>query len=233
MLISCNKGNYLIDGGNVGSGKKLLSVMDYLDIPRIDGVLASHLDSDHIGGLIELSLEDRVKQFYSSFWGESSEMAQLSKLYDQMPENVMIIRKGMTLKIDKEVLLHVIWPNEPTNGGNEDSMVILAEIYGTNILFTGDIGAETENAIAQDLPEHIHVLKVAHHGSRFSTSDDFVRSKKIDAAVISVGYNFYGHPSKEVTERLESCDIPYFRTDENGCVLLEVRENGWMIDYYF
>ncbi len=232
-LICCNKGNYLIDGGNVGSGTKLQSVMDYLDIPGIDGAFASHLDSDHIGGLVELDLEGKVRQFYSSFWEESSEMNQLSKLYECLPDSVMILKKGMTLEIDKEFVLHVVWPNEPSDGGNEDSLVLWAEIFGTNILFTGDIGAETEKMLLSDIPEHIDILKVAHHGSRFSTCDDFVRSKKIDAAVISVGYNFYGHPSKEVIGRLEAYDIPCFRTDENGCVLLEIRENGWTIDYYF
>ena len=74
---------------------------------------------------------------------------------------------------------------------------------------------------------------MAHHGSRFSTSDKFLSDKMIDAAVISVGYNHYGHPSGEVLNRLSEHDIPWLRTDERGCVLLSVNENEWDLDYYF
>ena len=100
-------------------------------------------------------------------------------------------------------------------------------------MFTGDIGSESESHILEKLPKQVQVLKVAHHGSRFSASDDFLNAKKYDAAVISVGYNFYGHPSKDVIERLKTRDIPCFRTDDSGCVFLEIRPHDWNLKYYF
>ena len=232
-LICSQSGNYLIDGGNVGSGEKILSVMDSLDISRIDGAFASHLDSDHIGGLIELWNDEKITHLYAPFWGESSEMEQLRMVYEVLPSDVDIIQAGTRVDLEGSLTFHVLWPESPKDGGNEDSMVILADIYGTTILFTGDIGSESESHILEKLPKQVQVLKVAHHGSRFSTSDDFLNAKKYDAAVISVGYNFYGHPSKDVIERLKIRDIPCFRTDDSGCVFLEIRPHDWNLRYYF
>ena len=101
------------------------------------------------------------------------------------------------------------------------------------MLFTGDIDENVENLLPSSKLQTAQILKVAHHGSRFSTSENFLQGKFFRAAVISVGYNHYGHPTEEVLHRLEDADIEYFRTDENGCVLLTIDDCGWTMDYYF
>lgn len=232
-LITHNGINMLIDGGNQGCGKIIEGVMDYLNIDSIDMAFMSHLDSDHVGGIIELWEEGLVDQLYAPFWGDSEEMKQLLFLYPELPEDVPVLSADSVLAVDEDLSFHVIWPKAPNDGGNDDSMVIIMELYAANILFTGDISAGIEEKIDLSGFSEISVLKVAHHGSRFSTSEAFLLKKKYCAAVVSVGYNHYGHPSEEVLNRLEMHDIPCFRTDLMGCVLLTVHEDSWNLRYFF
>ena len=161
------------------------------------------------------------------------EMDQLRKAFPDLPSDVDILRKGDIFKVDESLSFELLWPNDPSDGGNDDSMVILCRMYDTRILFTGDISEEVEKVLPSDVLSDISVLKVSHHGSRFSTSDTFLKNKKVGAALISVGYNHYGHPSREVLKRLGSRSIPIYRTDERGCVLLSASGSEWQMDYYF
>jgi len=232
-LIRYGNYNILIDGGNTGCGEKILSVMHYLDIDKIDMAFASHLDSDHIAGLIELCKDGYIDHLFTPYNGQGPEMSQLVSNCGPLPEMTETILAGSTVRFDDQAVFRIIWPIDPIDGGNEDSLVIVAEIMGTKILFTGDIGADTENEILEKIPDEIDILKIPHHGSRYSVSRQFYEEKKIGAAVISVGYNLYGHPSEEVLTVLETAKIPYFRTDEAGCVVLDIRKYDWHIDYYF
>ena len=232
-LLCYENKSILIDGGKPGNGETISSVMDYLGISEIDMALISHLDIDHAGGIIELWEMGRVCHLYAPFWGESQEMRELQMVYSVLPDEVNLLHGGFEILIDEEVNLSCLWPKFPHDGGNEDSMVLLFECREVRVLFTGDIGEETEKRLSIPENESIQVLKVAHHGSRFSSSEAFFANKKIDAAVISVGYNHYGHPSEEVLERLSGLQIPYYRTDEGGCVLLQISGNSWELGYYF
>ena len=230
----CHQGlNVLIDGGNKGNGETIRNVLEYLNIVRIDMAFISHLDTDHISGILELWDQGRIDRLYASFWGESMEMDQLRKAFPDLPSDVDILRKGDIFKVDESLSFELLWPNDPSDGGNDDSMVILCRMYDTRILFTGDISEEVEKVLPSDVLSDISVLKVSHHGSRFSTSDTFLKNKKVGAALISVGYNHYGHPSREVLKRLGSRSIPIYRTDERGCVLLSASGSEWQMDYYF
>lgn len=223
----------LVDGGRKGSGTKIEKVMEYFGIETIDIAFATHLDIDHIGGILELYENGKIENVYTSFWSESSEMDQLQTEWPKLPTDVGLVSAGDCVMIDEDLRFDVLWPTDPENGGNDDSLVLYMKLYDARILFTGDISEETEMRITDVVPNDINVLKVAHHGSKYSTSYTFLENKKIDAAVISVGYNLYGHPSREVLSRLEESAIPYFRTDEAGCVLLSVSEESWEMDYYF
>ena len=232
--IVCHNGtNILIDGGNPGNGEKIRDVMEYLGISRIDMAFISHLDRDHISGIIELWDIGLVDSLYASFWNESPEMDQLRGVFPELPECVTILKKGDIISFDEDLTFQVIWPEYPVDGGNDDSLVLLCTMYQTKVLFTGDISNEVEQHLINVDQNQFQVLKVSHHGSRFSTSGSFLENKKVDAAVISVGYNHYGHPSGEVLDRLRDYGIPWFRTDECGCVVLEVSEQDWQIEYYF
>ena len=232
-LIVHNDISILIDGGNTGNGETIEKTMDHLNISQIDIAFISHLDTDHCAGIFELWNRNKIDRMFTSFWNESDEMDQLKKSGIKLPENVGILTKGDRVRIDQDLCFDVLWPKAPSDGGNDDSLVLLCELYKTKILFTGDISIEAEEKMDKSLICDIDVLKVAHHGSRFSTSDLFLDDIKTDAAIISVGYNHYGHPSREVLSRLVSHQVDYFRTDENGCVELNVSDDAWKLDYYF
>lgn len=232
LIQYCNT-NILIDGGNLGNGDVIRSVMDYLDIDQIDMALMSHLDIDHVGGILELYESGDISDVYAPFWGESEDMYELESIYPQLPDSVKILRGGDVVSIDQDLSFECIWPVLPSSGGNADSLVVLLHAFDTSVLFTGDIDENVENLLPSSKLQTAQILKVAHHGSRFSTSENFLQGKFFRAAVISVGYNHYGHPTEEVLHRLEDADIEYFRTDENGCVLLTIDDCGWTMDYYF
>ncbi len=223
----------LVDGGNQGNGERIRNIMEYLGLSKINMAFISHLDADHISGILELWNMGLIDHLYTPFWSDSPEMSQLKCIFPDLPSEITILQKDAIVTVDEDLSFHVIWPQEPKDGGNDDSMVILCSLYEEKILFTGDISEHVENALEEALIQDITVLKVSHHGSRFSTSDAFLNDKMIDAAVISVGYNHYGHPSGEVLQRLSERGIRWLRTDERGCVLLSVDESDWDINYYF
>ena len=223
----------LIDGGRKGCGQVIENVMEYLHIETIDLAFATHLDTDHIGGLMELYEDGKIDCFYTSFWSDSDEMKQLQTSYPSKPDHAGILSDGDRVVVDEDLKLEVIWPRHACDGGNEDSLVFLVDLYGSTLLFTGDISEREEHEILEVIPEDVDVLKVSHHGSKYSTSEELLKNKKIDAAVISVGYNLYGHPSPDVIARLLDAGVDLYRTDEEGCVAFSASRKGWEMEYYF
>ena len=123
-------------------------------------------------------------------------------------------------------------------GGNEDSAVLFLDSGSTGVLFMGDAGEAIEDRLLMQ-PETIGLLdteadfmKVGHHGSKFSSTQDFLTALSLKAAVISVGENNYGHPTAETLERLGAEGIDIYRTDISGAILLEIQKNTSRIYEY-
>ena len=112
---------------------------------------------------------------------------------------------------------------------NDSSVVLLLKVFNSNFLLTGDI-EESEDKIM--IKENIDFLKVAHHGSKYSTRELFLSNNKIKNAVISVGKNRYGHPSQEVLSRLNSKNINILRTDIDGNIEIKISPYGYHIKSY-
>ena len=137
-----------------------------------------------------------------------------------------LVRAGDRIILSDSVYFDVLYPSFGTGGGNESSLVMMLHVTGSediSILFTGDIGSDTESAlISSGLDLDCDILKTAHHGSKYSSSQDFISACSPDIAVISVGAgNLYGHPSPETLKRFESYGCEVFRTDTEGAVVLE------------
>jgi beta-lactamase superfamily II metal-dependent hydrolase len=133
---------------------------------------------------------------------------------------------GSRIYLSDKVYIEVLYPSSCSGGGNESSLVMMLNIIeeeDISILFTGDIGTKTEAVLTEDgTALDCDILKVAHHGSKYSTSDEFIEACSPDIAVISVGArNLYGHPAPATVERLESHGCDVFRTDTEGAVVLE------------
>lgn len=119
----------------------------------------------------------------------------------------------------------MLYPEIGSNEGGtslNNSSLVLKLVYGqTELLFTGDIDSKVEAGLVEEKADiGADILKIAHHGSGYSTTEAFLELVKPQAAVISVGKNNFGHPSQKVLDRLDACKIKVFRTDEDGAVIL-------------
>ena len=219
FIITPNHKTILIDGGGSSSntfdvGKD--TVIPYLldkGYTKIDYIFISHFDQDHVGGILSLLQELKVGQIFISKQEEKSEnYEKFLKLANENELKVHEVKKGDKITIG-EVTFHVLWPIEKQieeNMLNNNAMVMKLEYKGFSMLFTGDIEEVAEKKILNMYKNHLEslnatVLKVAHHGSKSSSTEDFLQAVNSKIAIIGVGENnLFGHPNDIVLERLQS-----------------------------
>jgi len=220
----------LIDGGPGSTVlSKLAKNMPFWD-KSLDLVILTHPDLDHMQGL--LYVLERYKVDFILWTGvkkiapEYDEWIRVLKKQQKMGAKIVIAESGQEIKAG-DLFIDTLYPffsleGQEMKSSANNTCVVNKLIYGNNsFLFTGDIstGAEKElvasgESIASD------VLKVAHHGSKYSTSNLFLESVRPEIAIISVGKNTYGHPTPEVLERLDDFDIETLRTDQKGDITI-------------
>lgn len=216
----------LIDGGTGEAASKVESVLDYKRIEKVDMAIMTHWDEDHGGGLLELMKAGRVDKIYTSYTGHNKNTDLLmaehlgsEAVYDRFEP----LKKGDCIELGKDSKLVIVWPDHPKDGENPDSVVALMESHGTRILFTGDIDMECEDMLDTG---DIDILKVAHHGSRYSTGESFLQKTRPEVAIISVGlFNSYGHPSPDTIERLGEVEANIFETSKNGAISVRITKD--------
>ena len=225
-LIITDDKTCLIDAGVYAEGETTVQdILDHYGIAAVDYAFMSHWDTDHAGGIAALYKAGRIKALYTGFTGKDPEVEDF---YEALPDKdfesacIEEVGAGEVFCLSEGVTLKVIAPVKAAGGGNEDSLVMTLEAGGKTILFTGDIGAGTEEELLQaGILADCDILKVAHHGSKYSTSDVFLTAVSPETAVISVGAgNFYGHPSPECLLRLKNVGCTVMRTDTDGAVIL-------------
>lgn len=210
----------LIDGGEGNSdkydyGKKVL--FPYLldrGIRKIDYLVISHADSDHIGGLIYILENMKVNNILIGIQSETSkQLESLIKIANSKKIKIEILGKEDIIRVEKNTMIEVLWPNRNNiiseNTLNNNSLVFKLRYNNFSILFTGDIEEVAEKAIMENYsknPKKLKstVLKVAHHGSKSSSTQEFLNYVSPQVALIGVGKNNnFGHPNNEVINRLE------------------------------
>ena len=220
----------LIDSGEGNSdkydyGKSV--VLPYLlshNISKIDYLIISHFDSDHAGGAFYILENLKIENIVIGFQAEKYEnCVEFIKLAKEKKVNIIGLKTNDILEIDKETYFKVLFPDiEKTiveNKINNNSLVLKLMYKEFSMLFTGDIEELGEKAILKNDEKLLKstVLKVAHHGSKTSSIEEFIAKVNPKIAVIGVGSkNNFGHPNQEVIDRLEKYKIQIFRTDKNG-----------------
>ncbi len=223
FLFDCGSGNK----SNVGE-KILIPFLQYQGIGKVDGIFLSHPDSDHINGVLQIIQSKDVKIGKIILPDYEGAEAAFAELLQYVPaKQVAYVSAGMQFA-EEGVRLTCLHPSKAyrTSEDNEASACYFLEMDGRSVLFTGDVSAEQEKAVLEALERQcdvsVDVLKVAHHGSRFSTSAEFLEAIKPQVAVISCGRNnLYGHPHAEVLERLEEAGCQVQITAERGAVLIK------------
>lgn len=232
ILLKLPKGRtYLIDVGSSTypwlAGEELFRELGRKGILKLNGLIITHPDKDHSGGVGALLRHVSVDGF---FYPQAVEMGEL--IPQALSRNIALhpISESWQIRGLGYQLTHtaLIPPKKATP--NNLSLVSLLEIYGCRFLFTGDIEKETERELLKKVRAPIHVLKVAHHGSVTSSQRNFLEKILPRHAVISVGAkNRYGHPRQEVLERLRFFKTKILRTDFNGFVSYRVTPQGELV----
>lgn len=213
-LISYRGKTYLIDTGgarfeNKIAEKYLFPSLKLRGVSTIDGIFISHFDEDHAGNLNKILKNYRVKNVFVNHIPEDESILENAEKYS----NIIQLSKRDRVKLFKDTSMEVLLDNKDRSDENDKSMVLLLNHKGFKSLFTGDISAEVESQVDRE----INLLKVAHHGSKTSTSEEFLEKTKPVFAMISAGYeNSYGHPHKEVLKNLEKHGIIYYVTSKDG-----------------
>ena len=205
----------LVDGGGSTSynvGEKILKpYLMHLGIRDIDMAISTHEHTDHFLGIQELAEVYEIKE---------------------------IVSRGVAgdrIVLDDERYIEILWPlpgYEDSDDENYYSRVFKVSDRGITILVTGDITEEGEKALINHYKNgelKSHILKVAHHGSRFSTTTEFLEAVNPVIAVISVGKNNYGHPAPSVIEKLQSQGIIVYRTDRDGAIGIIIGEGKFFV----
>lgn len=221
----------LIDGG---PNNKVLNEISAVMAPTdryIDLVVLSHPQYDHFAGLIDVLKRYKVGAFiYNGREGEAKAFADLKKALKETGTPEIILAGGDKIKY-RDSRFDVLSPSPDLLKSPELNDTTLVMKLGdlnsaTNVLFTGDIGENVEKYLVDNFNIGVDVLKVAHHGSRFSSSGEFLGAARPKIAVIEVGKNTYGHPTTQALNRLSSADARIFRTDQDGTVKFVINEEG-------
>ena len=227
-FITINGCNMLIDSGNEQDGYYIVEFLKAQNVKKIDYFILTHFDEDHIGGAYKILEELEIGVLYMP--ANSNETKTYAKLISTIEE--YNINTNTSLRATKEVnysLGNANWKVLNINDGNDlndSSIVIELDYKETKYLFMGDSTTKVEEQVEWD---EVNVLKVAHHGSNSSTSQQFLEEIKPKYAVISVGNgNGYDFPSNDVIGRLEHNNIKIYRTDKNGTIWLT--SNGTTIN---
>ncbi|OWZ84115.1 stalk domain-containing protein [Natranaerobius trueperi] len=221
--------NILVDAGDNWEGETVVNYIKELDVDIIHKVVASHPHADHIGGLSEVYDKFEVEVTYDS--GVEHDTETYEEYYELANEktDLQTAKKGDTLDVES-VDAQFIHPPEDHEGDIHDLNLVLNIDYEDNsILLTGDAEKPSEEMMienSQELPSEI--LKVGHHGSSTSTSEEFLDNVDPEAAVIQVGEdNRYGHPDEKVLHRLQENGVDIYRNDYQGDIVVTLDDDDW------
>ena len=235
----------LIDGGgnskdeNYDIGKQTL--LPYLldkKINKIDYCIVSHFDSDHCGGLMYILKNLKVKNIIiGKQYEEYQNYKEFIKIAKDKKINIRVVEAGEKITIEKNLYIDVLWPINREkmviqNAINNNSLVFKLRYINFSMLFTGDIEEIAEKEILDNYKENTEllkstILKVAHHGSKTSSTKEFINIVKPKYAVIGVGKdNKFGHPSNVTIENLKTINTEIYRTDEMGEISINVNIKG-------
>lgn len=235
LLISYphNQGNILIDTGgklfddsNYISNNIIIPYVKSLGIKKIDYLILTHGDYDHMGDGINLVNNYKVKNAVFNC-GEFNELEkELIKVLDKKKINYYSCIKELNIDSNKLYFLQT----KKYNNENDNSNVIYTELDGYKFMFMGDASQEREKDILEKYNlGSIDFLKVGHHGSNTSSSKEFIDKINPKYSIISVGKNNrYGHPNKEVLNNLNNSKI--YRTDQDGSVMFKIKNNKLKIE---
>lgn len=219
ILIALPEKTVLIDAGPTGSAPKIAQVLQELGRNKIDYLVATHPDEDHIGGMADVISNTQIGTIYAP--NKTNNTATYRKFLTAIQNNnlqITLAEAGTIIDQTDSYKLEILWPKKDANfpDTNDYSIIIKLTVGNKTFLFTGD--APT-NAILNSNPGHIDVLKLSHHGSRTGTTEVLIHKLSPTYAVLSYAVdNSYGHPMQSVLNALHKHSVEIWGTGANGTI---------------
>jgi beta-lactamase domain protein len=221
ILIALPEKTMLIDAGPTGSAPKIAQVLQELGRNKIDYLVATHPDEDHIGGMADVISNTQIGTIYAP--NKTNNTATYRKFLTAIQNNnlqITLAEAGTIIDQTDSYKLEILWPKKDANfpETNDYSIIIKLTVGNKTFLFTGD--APT-NAILNSNPGHIDVLKLSHHGSRTGTTEVLIHKLSPTYAVLSYAVdNSYGHPMQSVLNALHKHSVEVWGTGANGTITI-------------
>ncbi len=239
---------YLVDGGSVSVqevGKyRLIPFLKFQAVNQIDGIFLTHMDADHINGITELLMQAEIENIkvreliLPKIENPDQVYFQMVKLAIERKIKVSYMKKGDKVQ-DGNLTFTCMHPFVGASGEerNASSLVLFMEYQGFQALLTGDIGKEQEEQLATDSDfigqmnnNGCDLLKVGHHGSKFSSNEEFLSLVDPKLAIISCGEKrYYGHPSEETLKHLKEKNIPFQVTQNSGAITIAIEKETMLL----
>jgi competence protein ComEC len=236
LIVAPSGKTVLVDAGPPGAGKKVLDALKRAGVDHIDLFVASNAHADHVGGADDVLKGVQVGQvMYSGVPQTTREYDDFLKAVQQKNVSLVKAQPGQTVDLGDGAVLRVLAPIEPIfeakdlaaggNVPNANSVVMRLDYGEFSMLLAGDAEEQTERRMVEKGADFAaEVLKVAHHGSKYATSADFLKRGGFRRAVISTsGDNRYGLPSPETLDRLKAANVKLYRTDLEGEITISTR----------
>jgi competence protein ComEC len=231
VVMQAGSATVMVDCGGTnseeGAGDKAAGYLLGRSRQRLDLLILTHLHDDHANGAVRLMSEVEVRCLLLPREADDEKglLPEILEAAKRRGTDVQYVTEDMSLEVG-ELSLSVFAPMGE-GGDNERGLIVLAGAGDFEALITGDADSETERQLtARGLLPDIELLMVGHHGSRYSTGGILLDAARPETAVISVGWNSYGHPAEETMERLTGRGIDIHRTDVEGDVVVRVPKEG-------
>lgn len=218
--------NILVDSGDNKAEDKLASYLALNNVKKLNMIIATHPDTDHIGGLDMVVNDFKVDNFFMpDIKSDSKNYNRLLDALDNKKLTPKPLYQGDTINIDTDIILQIISPikDKVYENNNEFSIAFRLIYKNSSFLFMADSEKENENDIlSENINVQSDVIKLGHHGSKTSSSMEFLNSVNPKLAIISSGKdNKFNHPHKEVIDILNELEIPYLDTKDKGDIVIK------------
>ena len=213
----------LIDGGVKGAGKTVVDYLRTQGVMKLDYVVATHPDADHIGGLIAVLNSISIKEFIDSGKVHTSQTyEEMLSLVNDKNIRYTVPKAGDTVALDPTVKVDVLASDENASDNNDASIVLRVAYQNISFLLMGDAGHNIEKQLVQDgVDVEATILKAGHHGSNTSSLPQFIQAVSPLVTILSYGQdNKYGHPHAEVVDTLTQVGSDIYGTAESGMIVV-------------
>ncbi|MBM7663047.1 beta-lactamase superfamily II metal-dependent hydrolase [Bacillus mesophilus] len=231
LVIMPNGKKMLVDGGPRESGIRIVDYLKKHSIDELDLVVSTHPDADHIGGLIHVLQNIKVKQVLDSGKLHTTETyREYLQIVRRNQIPMEIAKIGQSVELDQRVDVTILNSHNADEENNEASIVMKITLGKVDYLLAADAEGDSEEEMLARQDLEAEIMKVAHHGSVTSTSEEFLNKVDPKIAILSFGAeNPYGHPHKEVVQRLKEHDIKIYSTSEYESLVVKTNGRSYKI----